>query len=355
MQNQNTHYNNLIVGQGLAGSLLAWRLMQAGQSVMLIDNDNPCAASRVAAGLMNPVTGKRLVKDPMVESYLTAARECYAELGEQFGQDYLHEKPMLRLFDNAKFKQVWQKRKAEPGYQQFIGEELGPVECGYPQGGFLQYQTAYLSVTLLLNSIRQWLIDHSSMMITEFDYRGLKLSELVRWHDLTADRLIFCEGARISKNPWFSSLPMQPAKGEILTGRSRNKLPQRIINGGQWLLPLVDGIFKLGATYEWPTAGKPLLEEPSKDGKATLLNALHRLYPGLHDYEIISHDVGIRPNSRDKRPYLGFHPEHPRLAIFNGFGSRGSLLIPYYAQHFIDVLLNGARLAPDVDIKRVMA
>ena len=350
-----THYNNLIVGQGLAGSLLSWRLVQTGQSVMVIDNDNPCAASRVAAGLMNPVTGKRLVKDPMVESYLAAARECYAELGAQFGQVYLHEKPMLRLFDNEEIKQAWRKRRAEPGYEDFIGEELGPAECGYPQGGFLQYQTAYLSVTSLLNAIRQWLIDHSAMITTEFDYRELNISKLVSWRDLSADRLIFCEGARVTENPWFNTLPMQATQGEILTGRSNDRLPQWIINGGQWLLPLDDGLFKLGATYVWPTADKPLAEEISKDGKTTLLNALPRLCPSLHDYEIISHDVGIRPNSRDKRPYIGFHPKHPCLAAFNGFGSRGSLLIPYYSQHFVDVLLNKTSLKPDVDIKRVMA
>ena len=100
-----THYNNLIIGQGLAGSLLAWHLLQADQSVMVIDNDNPCAASRVAAGLINPVTGKRLVKASGVESHLATARACYAEFGKQFGQVYLHEKPMLRLFDSE--DHVW--------------------------------------------------------------------------------------------------------------------------------------------------------------------------------------------------------------------------------------------------------
>ena len=148
---------------------------------------------------------------------------------------------------------------------------------------------------------------------------------------------------------------MQPAKGEILTGQSKDKLPEWIINGGQWLLPLDDGFFKLGATYVWPTAGKPLNEETSAAGKAGLLNALHRLCPSLNNYEIVSQDVGIRPNSRDKLPYIGLHPEHPHLAVFNGFGSRGSLLIPYYARHFVEVLLNGATLEPGVNIKRVMA
>lgn len=179
--------------------------------------------------------------------------------------------------------------------------------------------------------------------------------DTVRWQAYSADRAIFCEGARIVENPWFNTLPMQPAQGEILTLHTRGKLPQWIVNGGQWLLPLSDGLFKLGATYVWPTAEKPLNEQTSTKGKMALLNALRSLCPGIEAPEIVAHEVGIRPNSKDKRPLIGVHPDLPQLAVFNGFGSRGSMLIPYYAQHFADVLLSNAKLESGVDIKRVMA
>ncbi|HBA65740.1 MAG TPA: FAD-dependent oxidoreductase, partial [Methylococcaceae bacterium] len=51
----------LIVGQGLAGSLLAFELIQRNAQVMVVD-DGRENASEVAAGLINPVTGIRLVK-----------------------------------------------------------------------------------------------------------------------------------------------------------------------------------------------------------------------------------------------------------------------------------------------------
>ena len=51
----------LIIGQGLAGSLLAWELIQRRCSVVVVDNGNE-NASQIAAGLINPITGMRFVK-----------------------------------------------------------------------------------------------------------------------------------------------------------------------------------------------------------------------------------------------------------------------------------------------------
>ncbi len=349
------HYDYLIVGQGLAGSLVAWNLIMAGQRVLVIDNQNTCAASRVAAGLMNPVTGKRLVKEKHAEKYLLTARECYTQLAKQFDSTFLHDKPMLRLFDSDELKQIWEKRRADRDYQDFIGDALSPETCGYREGGFIQYQTAYLSVAMLLSSIRQWLLELSVFIETEFYYQDLQIGALFRWRDCTADRVIFCEGARISQNPWFNTLPMQPTQGEILTLRTEEKLPTWIVNAGQWLLPLVDGLFKLGATYIWPGPGKPLDENISETGKQSLLKALPKLFPSLKEYELVEHAVGIRPNSKDKRPLIGFHAQYNNMAVFNGFGSKGSMLIPYYAQNFTNVLLTDAVLDEDVDINRIVA
>ncbi|MBS1662348.1 MAG: FAD-dependent monooxygenase, partial [Bacteroidetes bacterium] len=56
----------LIIGQGICGTFLAHELERAGLSYLLIDEVRPFSASRVAAGLINPVTGRRLVTTWMI-------------------------------------------------------------------------------------------------------------------------------------------------------------------------------------------------------------------------------------------------------------------------------------------------
>jgi len=52
----------LIIGQGICGTFLSWWLEQKGLSFIVIDEERPYTASRAAAGLINPVTGRRIVK-----------------------------------------------------------------------------------------------------------------------------------------------------------------------------------------------------------------------------------------------------------------------------------------------------
>ena len=143
-------------------------------------------------------------------------------------------------------------------------------------------------------------------------------------------------------------LPFQPAKGEILHLSSPNKLPEHIINQGKWLLPLKDGNFKIGATYQ--NLAKD--ELPSKSGKQELLNALKDMPIEQKNISLTAHQAGIRPNTLDKNPFLGMHPKHQNIGIFNGFGSKGSLLIPWYSERMCEHLIHGTVLPSDADIQR---
>ena len=51
----------IIVGQGIAGTLLAHDLLEKGHSVYIIDKPMIASASKVAAGLINPVGMKRCI------------------------------------------------------------------------------------------------------------------------------------------------------------------------------------------------------------------------------------------------------------------------------------------------------
>ncbi len=70
------------------------------------------------------------------------------------------------------------------------------------------------------------------------------------------------------------------------------------------------------------------------------------------DFEIVNHQAGIRPTVNDRRPLMGLHPQHPTLAVFNGLGTKGVMLAPYFAYQLYSFLELNKPLDVEVDIKR---
>ncbi|POZ52841.1 NAD(P)/FAD-dependent oxidoreductase [Methylovulum psychrotolerans] len=328
----------LIIGQGLAGSLLAWELIQRGSSVLVVDNGQE-NASQIAAGLINPVTGLRLVKSTEADTLLPVAKHCYQQLASVFGQPFYIEKPMLRLLHSPAQYQQAEKRLRDDAYQAYLATLYPPNTSAYglsnPDGAVVQQQTGYLLTRPLLACLRGFLLAQNSYRQAAFHPDDLRLNPL-RWQDIKPKRLIFCEGYHAQHNPWFSWLPFQPAKGEILTLAHHQPLPDALLNYGHWLLPLNSQHSRIGATFTHNATDT----EPTAQGRQQLLAGLAALSADLVQAELTAHHANIRPCTLDKQPFLGYHPQHPQLAIFNGFGAKGSLQIPWYSQRFADSLLN---------------
>jgi len=345
--------DTLIIGQGLAGSLLAWELTHRGERILVVDDEHASASSTAAAGLINPVTGQRIVKTVGVDDYLPVARKRYRSLEAIFDRELLFEIPMWRIVRNEKERTVWQKRKQDAEYDAYLGEwlETWQVQPPFiaPKGGFEQTHTGYLDTNALLEGMREYLLETGRYRPQHIDYTMIELdNESVRFDGLTCKRAIFCEGYKAMHNPWFNWLPFTPAKGEILSLRFEQPLPKVMINAGRWLMPRANGEHKLGATYEHEQ-----LDELTTDAaRLTLLNALPTIVADPEPYNVTGHQAGVRPATTDRQPFLGLHPQWPQLGIFNGFGSKGSLLIPWHAETFADALLCDSALPIECDIRR---
>lgn len=341
----------LIVGQGLAGSLLAWSLLRRGQRVLVLDDGHRSAASTVAAGLLNPITGQRLVKGPEVDACLSEARRCYRELEQQLARPLLHSKPIWRLFQNEQEREAWHRRAADPAYADYLGEPLPVMDSPRaPWGGFVQRHTGYLDTQALLDGMREWLRTHQAFREECFTHARLEVSERgVGYAGLVARRLIFCEGWRALENPWFAQLPLTPSRGTILTLHCEAPLTEVILNQGRWLMPRGGGEYRLGASYDREQLQKPP-DQVEIDGLTAHLETWFQPPPA---YTLSAAQSGVRPNTRDKQPLLGLHPQYPALGVFNGFGSRGSLLIPWHAQRMAELLCEATPLPAQVDIARL--
>ena len=330
----------LIVGQGLAGSLLAWELQERGGSVLVVDDGHRSAASTVAVGTVNPITGQRLTLDTQFEVYLRAMRRCFASIERWAGRQLYFDRTVVRYFQNDAERRRWQQRREQGSYRRY----LPAIEAGGTGSGageyFLIQGGGYCDCLGLMSCVAQRLRGEKRLLCEPFPYDELRLvsgSHPVRWREYRARWVIFCEGYRWTENPWFHWLPGQPAKGEVLTvqcaGLEKEKIYQM---RGKYLLPLAEGSWRAGSTYTWDFADA----SPTAAGRQEIVEALA---PLLERYapKVVGAVAGVRPVSRNRHPLVGLHPQQPSIGIFNGFGAKGVLRIPYYAQLFLQLLQSG--------------
>jgi len=100
----------------------------------------------------------------------------------------------------------------------------------------------------------------------------------------------------------------------------------------------------VGATYRWDEFS----QEPTESSQDELIAKLASM--GISDYTLLETYVGVRPATQDRRPFVGFLSEH--YGIFNGFGSKGVSLTPYFARAFLQELKGEKELDVEVSIRR---
>ncbi|MEC8405499.1 MAG: FAD-dependent oxidoreductase [Verrucomicrobiota bacterium] len=343
-----------MVGAGIAGCLLAWRLKKAGKSVVLISNSKAPSASAVAAGVINPVTGRWAVKSWRVDDLLPEAERLYRALEKELNIDVYHPMPLRRFCKNKEDQKRIGRRLRNLRYADVISDfhQAGdsPENIKDSYGSFDILRAAYVDLPKLLESMR----GSFRCVDTQFDHAALRRNgDCWKYKEFKAPKVIFSEGAAMNSNPWFSILKsaLTPIKGETLSFECRKlKLPRSIYHNGKWLIAYGGNRFRIGATYSQNFDG----DGPSKSAAKELLDSV-RTFAGEElwlDKE--KQLAGIRPCTFDTRPLLGAHPTEAGLYLFNGLGSKGGSVAPLMSRHFAEYLIIGAQLDPEVDIKRFL-
>lgn len=340
----------LVVGQGIAGTVLAHTLLRRGVSVRIADAGYPHQSSGAAAGIINPVTGKRFVKSWGFDTFFPFAQAFYRDMQAELHCTVWHEQPILRLLDTPQAANDWAARMAVPGYDRLLGERPGA-------GAW----SAFLKPALMLGEIRQAARVDLPLLLGLFrqkmaaeDYwleQALGPGDVLQWAG-DVDYIFFCEGRRGRDNPFFPGLPWQLSKGEGLIfrfPRAPEIQVEEMVKSNLMIAPLPNGLFWAGATYDW-----------AFDDQGPTTGAQQRIDEQLADmlsvpYEAVQRFGAIRPTVKDRRPFLGISRIHPKMVLFNGLGAKGALLAPYWAAQLADHLLDGAPLAEEVDIRRFEA
>lgn len=334
----------------MAGSVLSLQLIEKGFKVIVIDEPNASSCSRVAAGIWNPVVFKRLTKSWMADEILPVMLEFYQAQEKKFGVQLLHHRNIIKLFSELQEVNLWFK-KASAEMSDYLDKEISvnglPKTIKLLDVGYAKVLRAgNLNLPLFLNTVTNNLQSSGMYLQEKFDFSVFSPS-LVKYKDIEARYIVFCEGHLISKNPLFKYIPMKPAKGEVLTMQMDDlKLEKDILNKNAFIMPLENNLFKVGATYNW----NDLSDSPTEEAKLELLNKLNRITES--EGNVIRHEAGVRPSVIDRRPVLGAHPAFKNVFVFNGMGTKGVMLAPFFVNHLVEHITQQKKLNKEVDIAR---
>lgn len=340
----------IVVGQGIAGSCLALELADRGARVEIVDDGWESAACLVAAGVINPITGKRLVKSWRSSVAHPRAREFYRSLEARLGKRFFHDRKILQLCRSPEEAELWRGRAEDPEYAEFISDPVPPGSFGGLNDSFgarFIGRSAWVEPPAVMSAFREYFLSRGMLRTEKFDFS--KLDARARSYAGRAFRgIIFCEGWRAVENPYFSWLPYRPAKGEILELKSPEPLPEHIIHRGKWIMKTGGETFRMGST--WDRERLDCL--PTEGAGAELMGALPGIFGRAVSAEVAGRGAGVRPCTATTRPHLGAHPACGALMSFNGFGSKGFALSPYFARHFADWIFGKTALDPEADLSR---
>lgn len=343
------HVDYLIIGQGVSGSFLSYYLLKSGKKVLVLDKYDPITASRVASGVINPVTGRRVVTTWMIEELLPFAISAYDEMGKHIGQNLVAEINMVNFHVSEQMQASWYSRVTEGSeYISNINKtDLYESFFNIPYGAGLTYPCLLVDLSCLLTIWRQKLKSEGYLLEECFDIDTVRVNnQRVVYNGIIAEKLILCNGIHGFNNRYFSKLPYTYNKGEALILQIKGLPPSAIYKYGISLVPTGNDTFWAGSSFEWEYNNN----EPSTAFRHNIENTLKKWLK--LPYKVLDHKASIRPASIERRPFVGLHPAIPAIGILNGMGTKGCSLAPYFAAQFAASLTAGSKINPEADILR---
>lgn len=338
----------LIVGQGICGSFVSKYLLDAGCSIRVIDDINPNSASQIASGIINPITGRRLVRTWEIEKFLPFAREAYTEMAQILDEPLIREMSVLEFPTTLQMKDAFENRTVTEEYVKYPSQNNNWKT--YFNSIFEPGEIApslLISLSRFLSGWRKELEKRNIIDTAFVSFENIRIESTgIYYRDIKAEKIIFCDGVNSANNSHFMQLPFAPNKGEVIWARIPELPDQYIYKAGITLVPWEKDIWWIGSTYEWDFTDA-LPTNKFRDRISAYLQQWLRL-----PFEILDHRASIRPANIERRPFVGLHPTQNRIGILNGMGTKGCSLAPWFAKELADHLTKGTPIHPLADILR---
>ena len=353
----------MIIGAGLAGITLADALSEGGASIAIIDKSGIAAgASGAPVGMADPAASRNanLFWEP-ANCYNTIKQtleKVHAFSGKTFYRETPVCRPALsheraRAYQRSLERQDWPEGWCRWISSDEIHQKYDGINC--VDGGLWHTTGLTVAIPEFLEAYLSMLQDRGVLYETISDYSlsrdgstwNLETDTLL----LSAKHAIHATGSASLGSPYWSDLPNEPVKGQLLQMKPDGDIPFDFALSGNgyisWVHP--DQLI-IGSTYEHEFT----YPEPDENGRKTIMRKFKQILPGMGEKVALQHHwSGIRVSTPNRLPVIGAHHTEPRLYLFTGLGSKGLLYSRYTAQHLADNLLNGTMIRRELDIRRI--
>jgi glycine/D-amino acid oxidase-like deaminating enzyme len=341
----------LIIGQGICGSFVSHYLLKAEKQILVIDTPKPNTASRVASGVINPVTGRRIVKTWLIDELLPFAANAYKEMELELNLSFAHYCSTVSFHASKQMQQAFSNRLIQGMSYLYEGNNIEEWNAYFKAdyGIGIIHPCLFIHLNKWLNSWRKTLCEKQILREEAFDWNECKIEEDgISYKNITAKKIICCEGIHALYNPYFYKLPFAKNKGEALIVNIQELPDSFIFKQKINIVPWKEEehLFWVGSSHEWDY--KDVL--PSEHFRT---NTQQQLQQWLKvPFTVEQHIAAERPANTERRPFVGVHPRYASVAILNGMGTKGCSLAPYFANQLVEHLLHETPIHPEANVKR---
>lgn len=339
----------IIVGLGLAGIAFAEELTENNKSFVVFE-DSSQTSSLVAGGVYNPVILKRFTPVWNAKEQLEAALPFYKKIEEKLAIKIDKKFVIKKVFKSIEDQNNWFEALDKPKLVDYLDNKLDTKSYNGVLADFSfgnVKETGRIDTKKLVEAYRDYLQTENKIRFEEFDHQQIEFKDnSITYKDLEADRVVFCEGFGVTENPYFKYLPINEAKGELLTIYAPELNIDFLLKSTLFVLPLGNNYYKVGATFNWIDK----TSEPSEEGKEELVDKLKKVINVA--YTIVSQSAGIRPTVSGRRPLVGVHPKYTALVVLNGLGTRGVMIAPTVAKNLFNHLEFNEKIDEEIDVVR---
>jgi glycine oxidase len=333
--------DTLIVGQGLAGSLLSMALLERGEEVLVADDDRSVVCSRVAAGLFHPIVPRTGGLTWMAEDIFSRIEPFWRQAEANIERQLIHVMPMYYHAADEQAAQHWRQASETLG-SDWLGWQLEPIQAAFTA------HAGRVDIRAFCESLAARYQLEGRLIRNPFSWDDVH-REGADWHwgGFRFRRIVLCQGYRAAQDGPFGFLPFQLTKGELLTLRSSHQpAPASIHKKKAFVIPLGNGMYRIGSSYSRFFTD----DVPEEKRKEQLIVQATEVHPWLEGAELINHEAGIRPTTGGRRPFLGEHPKLKGVFVCNGWGSKGAALAGILIPAMLEVLAGRPNPLPETDI-----